>query len=296
MDRGQIDSDHYVSRPADCFGAGLLQHPGAERTDKAYLFGERDEIARHHHATLRMPPSQQSFEAAYLVGRQIDERLVEDFEFAKCESFPQIEFERTSGLHPGVHRRLEEPVRASSFSLGAVKRHIGVLQEMIEVVTVSGCNRNSHTRANDDLMAADIIGLCDCRNEVGGESDAIGRLIGRNLHYRKFVTPQACDTVCRPHTCPDPVGHRLQKSISNWVTERVVHFLEVIEIETENCEGVPSLDMAERTIQVRSETDPVGQIGQRVVVRKVLDLRFRLAALGDVLVRRDRSPARHWLM
>ena len=72
-------------------GAGLPQHPLAERHDQPGLLGERNELGRRDHAALGMVPAQQRLEAADLVALEVDERLVVELELAVGERLAQVE-------------------------------------------------------------------------------------------------------------------------------------------------------------------------------------------------------------
>ena len=102
---------------------------------------------------LWMPPSQESFETRDPIRLQVDQRLIEKLELSKHEGFAQIELKPAPGLHPGVHLRLKESVGTSSVLFGAVKCHVGALQKAIKVATVTWRKGNTHTCADDDLMA-----------------------------------------------------------------------------------------------------------------------------------------------
>src|SRR6266700_6196461 len=151
-----------------------------------------------------MPPAQQGFEPRDFICVQFHERLVENLELAKRKCLSQIELKRTSGLHPGVHLLLEEPVHASSILFRAIKRHVSVLQETIDVIAVTGRERNAYARADDDLVAVDLIWLCNHRNEPGSKGNTVDRLAGRELHDRKLVASQPSNAVGCPQALPDP--------------------------------------------------------------------------------------------
>ena len=70
--------------------------------------------------------------------------LVVEFEFAVIEGLAQRDFERAPLLHASVHVRFEEPVDAAAVRLGAIQRHVGILEELIGVLhlpasTISYC-------------------------------------------------------------------------------------------------------------------------------------------------------------
>ena len=68
------------------------------------------------------------------------------------------------------------------------------------------------------------------------------------------------------------------------MAERVVDALEAVEIDEQNGQLFAA---RQRLLHLLAEQQPVRQIGERVMARHVHDLRFGLAAFGDVLVGRD---------
>ena len=77
------------------------------------------------------------------------------------------------------------------------------------------------------------------------------------------------------------------------MAERVVDGLEVVEIEIVHRQRLPAPDRAQRLREPLAQTQAVGQIRQRIVMRHVRDLLFGLAPLGDVFVGRDPADAGH---
>ncbi len=75
--------------------------------------------------------------------------------------------------------------------------------------------------------------------------------------------------------------------------ERIVDGLELVEVEMMDGHQFPRLNPAQRLFESVVQQHPVRQIGQRIVVRHVLDLDLGLALLGDVLMGRDPAAAGH---
>ncbi len=73
------------------------------------------------------------------------------------------------------------------------------------------------------------------------------------------------------------------------MAERVVDALEAVEVEAEHGEALAAPQALQRLLQLLAEQGAVGEVGERVVARKVGDLLLLAAALGDVLV--ERHPA-----
>jgi hypothetical protein len=116
------------------------------------------------------------------------------------------------------------------------------------------------------------------------------------LHDREFVAAEPRDGVVFGHAFAEPAGNFLQQRIADRMAERVVDFLEMIEIEAEHRELVATLDEPQRLLELFAEQRPVRQIGQRVVARHVRNLFLGLRPFGDVLERRDPAAAPHRLI
>ena len=94
-----------------------------------------------------------------LVGPQVDERLVVQLELAVGERLAQVELERAARLQPRVHLGLEEAVDAAPVRLGAIERHVGVLQQLVGVVAVARRDGDADAGADHHLVAVDVEGL-----------------------------------------------------------------------------------------------------------------------------------------
>ena len=95
-----------------------------------------------------MRPAHQRLEADDRAGREIDERLVVHLELAAASAVAQIDLELAARLHARVHLGLEEAERALAVGLGAVERHIGVLEQLVGVLAVAGRQRDADAGAD----------------------------------------------------------------------------------------------------------------------------------------------------
>ena len=79
-------------------------------------------------------------------------------------------------------------------------------------------------------------------------------------------------------------GHRLQQRVADQVAERVVDALEVVEVDEQQRQRAwpQRARRSQQRLEVLHEGGAVGQAGQRVVVRQVVDARLRRMAVADV--------------
>src|SRR6266567_9478454 len=103
-----------------------------------------------------MIPAQQCFKSGNPVFREIDDGLVEYLELFCGNGIAKIKLKSAPGLGLDVHLGFEEVEPASSFFLGTIQCHVGILQKLIRTVTVIGRNRNPNAGANDDTMIAEF--------------------------------------------------------------------------------------------------------------------------------------------
>ena len=124
---------------------------------------------------------------------------------------------------------------------------------------------------------------------------------------REFISAQPRDHRARGHAFLEPPGGLFQRGVAARMAERIVHILEVIEIDPEDRHRVVGLAPLERAGERGGEQRAIGQVGQHVVMGHVIDLVLRLARAGDIgheaapvaagavaggdLAGRDRPPA-----
>ena len=77
----------------------------------------------------RMIPAQQRLAGRDPSRLEIDERLVEQLEFLVRQRLAQVELEDAARLDDLRHLVAEEAEGAAAVRLGAIQRHVGVLQQ-----------------------------------------------------------------------------------------------------------------------------------------------------------------------
>ncbi len=85
---------------------------------------------------------------------------------------------------------------------------------------------------------------------------------GRQQH-RELVAAQSGHRVGRPQSAAQPHRHFLQHLIAGVVAERVVHFLEAVEIDQQHGEAaLVTMRSQDSLLQPVLEQRPIGQVGQ----------------------------------
>src|SRR3954471_4145267 len=110
------------------------------------------------------------------------------------------------------------------------------------------------------------------------------------------VGPRAGCGVVRPQGGLQPLGDGLQQLVAGLVAERVVDHLEAVEVEEQHGRArlrVVAAGAPDRLVEAVEEQHAVGEAGERVVERVVLQAALGLAAVRDVGERADdaRGPA-----
>ena len=202
---------------------------------------------------------------------------------------------RAPRLHAGVHLRLEEAIDAAAVGLGAVERHVGVLQELVGVGAVGGRERDADAGVDHHHVAVNVVGRADRLGDAPGQPLRVGGIGDVGLDDGELVAADARDGVGFAHAAAQPAGHHPQQLVAGRMAERVVDVLELVEIETQHREPLAALDMGQRFAEALAQQQAVRQVGESVVARHVGDLHFRAPPLGDVLVGRDPAAAVHRL-
>ena len=118
---------------------------------------------------------------------------------------------------------------------------------------------------------------------VGDDARVLGPLeVGQDHH--ELVAALARHGVHLAHARDQPPRHVLQDEVAGVVAERVVDHLEAVEVEEQHRHvALLAARGHDRLVEAVLHEAPVGQPGERVVVRHVVDGALGVEALGDVL-------------
>ena len=236
-----------------------------------------------------MLPAHEGLRADDRPGGEDDLRLEVEDELAVVDRAPEAGLER----EPLAHRRVEggraelEVVPAAL--LRAVEGDVGVAQERVGVGAVLGVEADPDARRHREAVRVDDERRRDLVEDLAGERRHVLLLEVRE-EEDELVAPDARDGVAGPHAPAEARRDLPQDLVADPVPHRVVHELEAVEVEEEHGEpraGPPGL--RERELHVVLEALAVRKAGQRVVVRKVLDLLLGALAVRDV----DAGPLDH---
>ena len=92
--------------------------------------------------------------------------------------------------------------------------------------------------------------------------------VHRGLYDGELVAAESGNDVGFPQTTAQTLGDGLEQFIAALVAERIVDALEFVEIEIEHRQLLAAPDAFQRLLELFAEEHPVGQIGQRIVMRQ----------------------------
>ena len=257
------------------------EHPIADLVDEIAFLRDRDELHRRHHAVRRMAPAQQRLGLDDAPGRELDDRLRVELELTCGERGAEVLAELQSRLRRRLQGAREVAAAIASEPLRDVHRLVCVREQHLHVLRIARIDRDADARGyvRDFSVQQERLSerfehfVSDLRYTVGlhevGHDD------------REFIAAQPRDGVGDAHAFADPACRLDQQEIAGMVPEGVVHVLEAIEIdEHERDQLAGALRPGCFVLQPIEEKPPVGQLGERVVVRLTPD---RL--LGALLIR-----------
>ena len=240
-----------------------------------------------------MRPAQERLATDDHAAFEIDDRLVVQRELVGGDGIAQRQFQRAARLHARVHRRLEETEGAASAGLGAVERHVGILEQFVRLAAVVGGKRDADRGVGDHDMAAQIVGQADGIADAARQRRGVDRFPDAGLDDGELVAADARDQVVLAEAGRQPGGHRLQQLVADGMAERIVDALELVEVEVEHGDALVVRQGGDGLVELLLQERPVGQVGKRVVPRHVGDLLLGLALLGDVLMGDHPAAAGH---
>ncbi len=161
-----------------------------------------------------------------------------------------------------------------------------------------GSDRNADAGFDGQQMTVDVERLADDLKKLLRQFDGAVRAgVAKLLQDGKFVAPEPGHKVVGPDAGPQPRRRLDQQGVAHGMAERVVHLLEVIEVEKVHGECLVVCPIVfRRGIDVFEEPHAIGEVGQGVVVRQMGDLFFGPFLRRDVLMDGDRAAVGHGLM
>jgi len=238
-------------------------------------------------------PAQQRLQRHDTVRLDVDDRLIVHVELAALQRGAQARLDRDALLEPAVHAGAEEleVVAAAVFRL--VHRRVGVPQKLAHVGAVLRIQRHADTHGGHQRAP---VHDHRCIERLVDALGALTHLPGvcHALQYDDELIPtHAHHDILGAHGRAHALRDGLQELVAGLVSARIVDVLEMIEIQEQHREHAASLfGLFDVARQVGRQIQPIGEPGELIVVREVVELlmaleqsRLGLAADGDVMNR-----------
>ncbi len=181
----------------------------------------------------------------------------------------------------------EEAEGVLAVVLGAIHRRVGVAHQRAGIDRVLGEHAQADAGTDVAFVLVELVaGAQRAEQAFGGQ----GRLaaVGRFEQDDELVAAESGHRILGTDAVEQPRGRLLEQLVAGDMAERVIDHLEVVEIDEHHAETFArALGARQRQVQAVVEQRPVGQPGQFVVRRQVLDALLRLAHLGDVAEHAD---------
>jgi hypothetical protein len=281
---GEVDVQQQragVGVPAGHLAAGLAQHEPVELDHQAGLLGQGDELGRRDQPAVRPRPAHQGLGAGDATGVQVDDRLVVDHQLPALDRTLQGGVHVVAVAHRAQHGALEHLVDALAAALGDVHGDVGVAQQLGLVDGLALVEGDADAGADGDLPADQ-----GERRAQGGQ-DPLGEH-PRRLEIRvlgqdgELVAAQPADGVVLAQAAAQPGPDLAQQPVPGAVTQAVVDHLEVVQVDEEHGHAAAvAARPGQRVPDPVVEQRPVGQVGEAVVERQVLELGRQGVALAQ---------------
>jgi len=202
------------------------------------------------------------------------------FEFLSLQGLAQFAFQLKAGAGGLLHGPAEQLDGVAPGILGAVKGDIGALEQIGRTVAVVRHQCDADARRHLQPVAFEHHGFGQQHAQLFSDLAHVARhcrafACQAGEQHDELVTAQACHGVFLAGAGFEPCGDHLQYRIANRMAERVVDVLEVVEVEKQQ-RAAQVVPLVQRGLLVQSvhQQGAVRQVGQRVVVGQVLDLRM----------------------
>ena len=228
-----------------------------------------------------MPPAHERFDAGNATAGHVGLGLIEELQLVLLDGGAQL-----GGEGQTVRRVLVLLGRIDAelalIPLGHVHGDVGAPQQRARVGPMLGEDRNANAGADFHLMAVDDERLLERFEQPAGRHFGLVRVRSGQQHG-ELVAAQARGRVAFAKHALESHAQLAQEQIAKVVPERIVDFLEAIEVHHQQRQRrFVATGRQNGLAQAVVEQQTIGQPGQRVVDGLVLERRLGLLAFGDV--------------
>ncbi len=159
------------------------------------------------------------------------ERLIVELELAGLQGAAQVKLQRATRLKLLVHGRLEEVEGSSPVGLGAIKGHVGLLEQLVGVVAVGRRDGHPDTGADHHMMPVQVERRGHGLHHPLGQARGSAQVGQARLDHRELVAAQPRHRVAIADAAAQAFGGDAQQLIADRMAQGVVHALEAVEID-----------------------------------------------------------------
>ena len=227
-----------------------------------------------------MAPAQQRLGAAHAAARDVDFRLVVQFELAVADRVAQVGFEREALFFGLAHLLAIEAERAVRDAARGAHRSLGAAQEQVERCAVAREHADAGVHGNFDVVTFDRERLAQrCADRLDRHFRRNGRSADARQHH-ELVAGETSEHVAAREHAAQTLGQQAQHLIADLVAERVVDRLEAVDVEHRDRERrAGAVRGGDGLLGGRDDRDPRRQTRQGVTVIRGSGARQRMPLL-----------------
>ncbi len=286
LQRRQVDRDVEIGAPECRRLARQTQHLLAERADRAGLLGDRNERLGRHLAADRMLPAHQRLGADDLAIVEPDLGLERDADLVAADRAQQVDLELVAVVQRALEIGAIDAERRRRAGRRLMLREVGAFERILAAVGRAADQRDAGADAELQAMAIDFERHRQRVGQALRDPDR-GGLVGRAVdQHGELVAAEFGRHAADADRLADAPRRLDQQPVADQVAEQRADRLEAVDVERD--EGGGRDAAADRGLEALAQAGAVGQAGQVVVVRHVLDQRRGRRGWHS----RDRAPAR----
>ena len=250
---------------------------------------DRQEHAGCQQALLRVLPADERLHADQLAAAHVHLGLVVEFELVLRQRLADALQALVPPAGIAVEFGIEEMVSAFAGHLRQVHRLVGLAQQLVGIL-LFGLREEGHPEAgrNAQHQVVDAYRPGDCLEQALKQLLALGGS-GVIYQYRnEFIPAQARDGVALAQCLLHTHGHGLQQLVADLVSVLVVDRFESVQVQIDHSQlALTAMRLRHGLFEAVGQQDPVGQVGQCIVVGDVFEFLLVLLLPGDI----DRDAA-----
>ncbi|MNF71292.1 hypothetical protein D3C84_532390 [compost metagenome] len=268
--------------------ASLLHDPGIDLGDQSGALGDGDEFRRRHQPPMRMLPAHQRLDTDQATGLEVVNRLVIHAQFLLFQRTAQFGCRlnpllRMSSQFFGVER-----VTVATSAFGLEQGRVGVAQQLFSAQGITGKQADADAGVDKQPMTVNVKRLLETVDDPLGQCCGMHQLWTTFSQYGELIAAQPRQRDARAEHGLQAFGHGLEQLVTDRVPEAVIDHLEMIQIDHQQ-RTAALLDLRRRQCLLGTvgEQQAVGQIGQWIVMRQVLEFVLGILDRADVGKHRD---------